>query len=152
LIPTIVIHSILLAPAYGSEPEIIDIETKTAVIFLLGDACKPNLYNDYVERFSAAWIVCVGYSDWQDARANLYGFESLYHVLYVTQDNQHEKASQGVKGEAWFRNGADYAYSINNPIAIQHELQHLQCGCHFTPDGKHDYEKDDLIWLWRAEH
>jgi hypothetical protein len=139
------------ALAFASEVEIVEVDRKSAVIFLLDKACKPNIYADYVERFPQAWVVCTDYSDWKDARANLYGFEALYHTIYVTQENQHEKASEGVKGQAWFRDGNNYAYAINNPIAIAHELSHLECACHFTPDGLHDSDKELYPWLWKAE-
>lgn len=130
--------------AYGQEE-------KTAVIFLLDKACKPSLVEQYTERFENAWIVCTDYAEWKDARANLFGFEKYYTVIYITHDNQHPLANKGVKGEAWFRDGDNYAYSINNPVAIAHELSHLECECHFTPDGRHDSEREMYPSLWAQE-
>lgn len=138
------IATVVFSPliALASEPEIIDVDHKTAVIFLLADACKMNLYNDYLERFTNAWIVCREETSWTEARENLYGFEKYYTVVYVTQDNQHPEAPR-VQGEAFYRDGSDYAYSINNPTVIAHELLHLVEKKLFTSDGRHDYQCDD---------
>jgi hypothetical protein len=141
------------ALAFASDVEVIDVERKTAVVFLLGEACKPNLVQQYTERFTQAWIVCAEYEDWKDARANLYGFEKYWHTLYITQDNQHPNAPD-VKGEAFFRDGSNYAYAINNPNVIAHEMQHLIEKVHYTSDGRHDSECDDKMLykaLWRQE-
>lgn len=126
-------------------------DEKTAVIFLLDKACKPSLVEQYTERFVNAWVVCTDFADWTEARENLYGFEAYYHVVYVTQTNQHPLADKGVQGEAFFRDGQNFAYSVNSPLRIAHELEHLKCGCHFTFDGRHDGERELYPQLWEDE-
>jgi hypothetical protein len=112
---------------------------KGMVIFLLDKAC--NMHDDYSKLFSDSYVVCTEEKNWTVARENLFGFEKYYKVIYVTHDNQHVKAAQNVFGETWFRNGNNYAYSVNNPVVIAHEKMHLDCMCHFTSDGKHDSER-----------
>lgn len=142
-IATVVVMVVLVLwnlKAYGSESE--------SVVFLLGDAC--NMHDLWIELIDAH-VVCHEISDWKEARAHLYGFEEYYNVVYVTQDNQHPLADKGVRGQAWFRDGDNYAYSTNNLDSISHELLHLVEKKHFTSDGRHDSEKGEYPWLWKAE-
>lgn len=136
---------LLFVPTLADAPH----SDKDSIIFLLDKACA--LRDSYTMRFADSWVVCVNERMWILAQIQLYGFEKYYHVVYVTQDNQHPEAEAGVYGEAFFRNGKNYAYSVNNPTVIQHELLHLRCACHFTPDGEHDGERGTLSWLWERE-
>lgn len=145
LVSTILMVIFVASPAAALAPR-----DKTAVIVLLDKACK--MQDDYLERFSDSYVVCREEKHWKVARENFYGFEKYYNVIYVTHDNQHIKAAEHVYGQSWFTAGNSYAYSVNNPTVIAHEKQHLDCRCHFTPDGKHDSEKESLLWLWRQEH
>jgi hypothetical protein len=122
-----------------------------AIIFLLGTAC--GMQGIYLDLFDAH-VFCYVEGDWQIAReklGNLHPFEDEYLVVYVTQDRQMPaEAPEGAWGQAWYLEG--YAYSVNSHPVISHELEHLRCGCYFTPDGRHDVEKNVYPQLWKEEH
>ncbi|WP_415280916.1 hypothetical protein [Candidatus Nitrososphaera sp. FF02] len=135
--------SMIAIMALFATPAVAAATPKTTVIVLLDSACK--MQGDYSERFSDSYVVCREEKHWKVARENFYGFEKYYAVIYVTQDNQHVKAASNVYGQAWFAEGENYAYSVNNPIVIAHEKAHLDCRCHFTADGRHDHERPALL-------
>jgi hypothetical protein len=121
-----------------------------AIIILLGMAC--GMQADYVTLFdSSVGVACYGESDGTKARDNLNVLEDLYNVVYVTQVNQHPLASEGIMGQAWHRNGDNYAYAVNNYEVIKHEFLHLTEKAYFTSDGRHHGEKDQYRWLWDLE-
>ena len=95
------------------------------VLFLVGSAC--GHYNQLVNQFPDAYVYCTGDQSWNLARMNLYGFEDLYHVVYI-DDSSH------TWGQTY-----DNKYSVSRSwnIEIRHELEHQYCKCFYTADGFH---------------
>lgn len=114
------VTGMIVMKAYGEEAH-----ERPVVAFLLENACSQE--DKLAEQLTDAYVYCTHDSTVMLARSHLSGFESMYHVVYVNND------------QSWGITMSDYSYSIARPwnVEIMHESEHLACKCFYTPDGMH---------------
>ena len=116
---------------YAQEPN-----EKTIVLFLIGSTC--DQFDNLTAKFPDAYVYCSGENNIAWARLHYSGFEQLYHIVYVTDDNQDIlTASSQISPYGMTLDNYHYSVSISFEKSIRHELEHQYCACFYTPDGLH---------------
>ena len=114
-----VVTGVVVMRAYG------ETSGKGIVLFLLQSACRDS--DKLEQQFPDATVYCTHDSSLMIARSHLSGFETMYHVVYVSNT------------QSWGITMHDYSYSLARPwsVEIRHELEHQYCKCFYTADGMH---------------